>query len=127
MTGFFDGRSLIGDLVVGRGQPGRGVDDPDDDVRLAHGLLGLQADVGQQIAFARVEPDAAGIDDGELAFAPLGGAVQAVARRAGLFVHDGAVLADQTIEEGRLADVGSADQCDDWHGRLAAGRAGRRW
>jgi len=43
---------------------------------------------------------------------------------AGLFVHNGAMLADETIEEGRLAHVGSTNKCDDWHADLAAVGAG---
>ena len=49
MTGLLRRPQLSGDLVVGGGQAGRGVDDPHDDVGLAHGLIGLQADIGQQV------------------------------------------------------------------------------
>ena len=83
--------------------------------RLAHGLLGLQTNVGQQIAFAGIEADAAGVDDGELAVAPLDGAVQPIAGGAWFFVDDGAVLADETVEQGRLANVGSTHQRHDGH------------
>src|SRR5205814_1240088 len=91
------------------------IDDPHDDVCLAHGLLGLQAYVSQQIALASVETDATGVDDGEFTVAPLDSAIQAIAGSAWFFVHDGAVFADETIEQGRLADVWSTHECDDGH------------
>src|SRR5262249_39043004 len=106
---------VVGDLLIGRGQPGRGVDGPDDDVSLAHSFFGLEAHVGEQVTFARVQADATGVDDGEFAIAPLGRAVQTVAGCPGLFVDYGAVLSDQAVEQCRLADVWPADERHNGH------------
>jgi hypothetical protein len=88
----------LGHVDVGSGQPGRRVDHPDDHVRLAHGFFSLQPDIGQQIAGAGLQSDTAGVDDRELAIAPLGRAVQTIARGARLIVDHRAVLANQAIE-----------------------------
>ena len=107
---------LIRDLVVGGRQTCRRIHDPHDHVCFGHSLFGLQPNVGQQIAFARIQADPAGIDDGELPVAPLGRAVQPIAGCAGDLVNHGAVFADQPVEQRGFADVGSTDQRHNRHG-----------
>ena len=48
----------------------------------------------------------------EWARAPCAGRGNAIARDAGLIVHDGDLATDQAIEQRRLADVRSADYRD---------------
>src|SRR5205823_6400595 len=54
-------------------------------------------------------------DDRELPIAPLGSAIQAVAGSARLLVNHRSMLADQTVEQSRLADVGSPNERHDRH------------
>ena len=64
-------------------------------------------------AFSRAQQaDAAGVHEREGAPAPLGLGADAVARDAGLVVHDGDAPADDAVEQGGLADIGPADDGD---------------
>ncbi len=58
--------------------------------------------------------DAAGIDQVEIPAAVLGLAVDAVPRNAGFVADDGAARTQDGVEQGRLTDVGTAN--DDYGG-----------
>ena len=109
----------IGHLVVERRESGMGVDDEEDQVRLLdrHPRLVLHAllDVG-----ARLELEAAGVDHGERAAVPLGGAVDAIPGGARDVGDDRQALADEPVEERALPDVRAADDGDDGQGGHAA-------
>ena len=78
----------LGRLLVGRGHPGRGIDDEHDDVRLGDGQPGLLLDARLD-GVVGIQLEAARVDDHEAPAVPLGIAVQAVARRAGPVLDDG--------------------------------------
>ena len=118
-----------GRLEVGRRQPGRRVDDEQDDVRLGDGQAGLLLDARlDRIVGVELEP--AGVDDDEATAVPLGVAVEAVTGRPGAVLDDRRPLAEEPVEEGALADVRSPDDGDDRDrpspaDRPRSGRAGR--
>ena len=89
-----------------------GVDDEQDQVGLLDRhprlLLHPLLDVG-----ARLELKAAGVHHREGSPVPLGGAVDAVARRAGDVADDREPLADEPVEERALPDVGAPDDGHD--------------
>ena len=77
--------------------------------------LGLGAHApGERLAVAFFEPG--GVDDGEGEIAEPRLALAPVARHAGLIVDQRQLLADQPVEQRRLADVGPADDRDLAHG-----------
>lgn len=87
-----------------------------------HGRLGLAQDVGLETADAfgafgdhgvGVQGDAAGVHDAEVRV-PLAAdhPFHAVAGHAGTVMGDGAVAADQAVEQGGLAHVGASHQND---------------
>ena len=109
----------VGDFVVAGVDAAPGVDHEDDDVGLADGDVGLLAgvvgDLGERFGLDfLIVLQTAGVDKRELDPAPIGRAVDAVARRSWLVLDDGAPFADQAIEQRGLADVRPADDCDDW-------------
>ena len=57
--------------------------------------------------------DSPRVDEEEVPPAPLGFRVVPVPREPRELVHDGAALAEETVEEGRLSDVRTADDRDD--------------
>ena len=64
---------------------------------------------------ARLAPHARGVDEADRAVVGLDHRVDGVAGGAGQVVHDGALLADEPVEQRRLADVGAADDGDREH------------
>ena len=91
-----------------------------------HGGFGLPQNIGLETADAfgafgdgrmGVQRDAARVHnaEGTLALAPHD-AFHAIARDAGTVVRDGAVAADQTIEQGGFAHIGPSDEDDAWQG-----------
>jgi hypothetical protein len=59
---------------------------------------------------------AGGVDQDEVVAVPIRVAVKAIARGARKIFDDRAALADQAVEQGRLADVRTADNGDNWLG-----------
>ena len=106
-----------GRLEVGRRQPGRRVDEEQDDVRLGDGEARLLLDARLD-RVVRVELEPARVDDDEAPAVPLGVAVEAVAGRPGAVLDDGRPLAEEPVEQRALADVRSADDGDDRDRRL---------
>src|SRR6185295_16759316 len=88
------------------------VDDEENQIRFADRLTDLTADLDVHWR-ARIVGDAAGVDEPEMTPGPIGLREVAIARRAGFLGDDGAVVADDAIEERRLADVRPSDECDD--------------
>jgi hypothetical protein len=100
------------EFAVGTCDFGASVDDNDDgsglvecDARLAEDFRGNE--------FLVFGDDPARIDDAELVSAPLGVAVEAVARDARLVADYGAARSSEAIEERRLANVGASDDGDE--------------
>ena len=96
-----------GNVVVVGGNAGANVAHEQDHVGGVNGDLRLQFHLRKDhiVAFRL---NAAGVDDHQLAAAPLGFAVNAVARDAGNILHNGAALADKFIEQGAFSNVRSA-------------------
>ena len=112
-TGWCVRRRIAGDVDVDGVEPVLRVDDEHDHVGVAGGVLGLFARAeGDRVVGIDVEFDAAGVDAGERAAAPLGERVEAVARDAGRVLDDGEALTDQTVEERAFAHVGATDDRD---------------
>ena len=108
-------------LVVG-GEAGAAVDHEQNDVGLGDRRLGLGAHAALERALVgMLEPR--GVDDpeDEVAQPPL--ALAAIAGHARAIVHEGQTLADETVEQRRLADIGSAD---DRHGDAGSSFGHRR-
>ena len=106
-------------MPVDRGQADAGVDHEEDGVGLGDGGLGLDAHApGEARRLALLE--ARRVDDREAEIAELGVALAAVARDAGLVVDQRQLLADEPVEQRRLADVWPADH-GDGEGRHFAG------
>ncbi len=100
--------------MIARGQAGPGVHHQDDDVSLVYGascLLSRVAGNFRQRGSGRLllVLQSGGVDDGEFNAGPLGGPVDAVPSRSWLVLHDRLTLADEAVEQGRLADVRSAN------------------
>ena len=94
------------------------VDDEEHRIGLSDRGLGLAPDRGLHLPrFPVVEP--AGVDERELATAPLRRRVDAVARRPGDVLDDRDALTDEAVEEGGFPDVRAPD---DRRGRLRHGR-----
>ena len=100
-----------GDFLVERGQPLAPVDHEQGDVGLAHRGLGLLAHPAGQRGGVDVL-EAGGVHDAEFEPEQLPLALAAVARHAGAIVDQRDALADQAIEQGGFADIGSADDGD---------------
>ena len=98
----------IGKGVVGRNRTGARVDHEENRVGLFDGRLGLRAHPAGQ-AFGRRLFESGGVDHGELYVAEPALAFAAIARDAGPVVDQSQTPADQPVEQGRLADVGPAD------------------
>jgi hypothetical protein len=100
-----------GDVLVVRGAPGAAVDQEQQHVGLGDGLLGLARHlVHDAVLGHRVE--AGGVDDQIVAVADATDTVVAVAGEAGLVGDERVAGARQAVEQGRLADIGPADQND---------------
>ena len=114
-----------GDDLVVVGHPDGAVDDEQHDVGVAHGGLDLAADLGLEVGAAG--HPAAGVDDAERHAEPLGLERLAVAGDARAVLDDGRLLADDAVEQRRLADVGPADDgTTGGQGGHARSRARRR-
>src|SRR5581483_11204128 len=100
-----------GEIHVGRGQFGANVDHENNRLRFVQGDLSLAIDLRRNERDV-IGNDAAGVDDAEVASAPLGFAVEAVAGDAGLIADDGAAASNDAVEERGLADVGASDDGD---------------
>ena len=100
----------IGKGAVVRRQAGAGVDHEKQRVGEFDRRLGLLLHArGQRAPRALIEPR--GIDDGEAQVAEPGLALAAVTGHARGVVDQRELLPDQTVEQGRLADIGPADDC----------------
>ena len=62
---------------------------------------------------ARVVGQTTCVDQPELATIPFGAREMPVARSASLLADDGAILANDAVEQSRLADVGTSDERND--------------
>ncbi len=103
----------LDDGLVGVGRADGGVDHEDDRVGGLDGVLRLGGDGG--VEAQHVLLPAAGVDDLEAPAGPLRLVADAVTGDAGLVLHDGFAAADDPVHQGRLADVGAAD--DGEHGK----------
>ena len=96
-----------GDGGVLLGDPDGGVDDEQQQVGVGHRPLGLGDDAGLEPAGLRLP--AAGVDQLEAAARPVGLVDDPVAGHAGQLLGDGRAPAEDAVDQGRLADVGSPD------------------
>jgi hypothetical protein len=99
---------LTRELRVARPQPGTSVDHEHGKIGLLDRDQRLAADLLGHLVLTR-EVDAAGVDQREVQPVPVRVDLLAVARDAGLLVHDRGARAAQAVDERRLADVGVAD------------------
>ena len=89
------------------------VDDADHDVRGVDGLQRLDdAELLDRFLDARTAPHAGRVDQRVAAAVALERHVDRVARRARLVERDQALLAEQAVDQRRLADVRPADHRD---------------
>ena len=98
------------DFVVHSGAAGLCVNDEEKNVSLIEGAGDLAGDVG--LEFFGVADKAAGIDQFEGGVVPFDGSVQAVAGGAARWINNSECSAGEAVVEGRLADVGAADDGD---------------
>src|SRR6266540_1339671 len=99
---------LIRDVVLDGEDAGLRVDDEEDHVGFSDRGLGLTPYGRFHLTCSRIV-EAAGVDQRELAPAPLSGRVDAVACGAGKILDDRDALADDAVEERRLPNVGPDD------------------
>src|SRR4051812_38770271 len=99
--------------MVGAGTAGLGVDDEQDQLGLGDGGLYLAPDVGD-VGTGAFDAgrlcDTARVREIEATVALLNLTHETVACRTGDIFDDGAPFTEHAIEQGRLADVGPADQ-----------------
>ena len=107
-----------GDLLVERDDPGARIEQEQRDVGLRNGGLGLLAHPAGKRGGVLVLVTG-GVDDAEIEPDEVRVALAAVAGDAGGVVDERELLADEAVEERRLADVGTADDRD-------GGKAGHR-
>ena len=108
------------DLLVERGEAGAGVDQEERGVGLAHRGDGLGAHpAGKGVGVLVLV--AGGVDDPEIQAEQARLAFAAVAGDSGPVVDERELAADQPVEQGRLADIGPADDRDG--GKLRHGAA----
>jgi hypothetical protein len=115
-----------GDVLVETRHPGADIDHEDAEVSLLDGDPRLLLGAPGQLGDARVLGDqggveAGGVHQGEAAPAPLGHPVQAIPGEPGGLIDDGVPLPGQPVEEGRLPDIGPADDGDDAAHRAQGG------
>jgi hypothetical protein len=115
-------------VLVRSGQAGPAVDDEQDDVRHLGRLERLLPDAARQV-IAVAGSDAACVDHGDAPGSHLRLGGQPVAGHPRFVGDDRLPAPEQAVEEGRLADVGGADDGNDrsWHGRrnLSTGTAAK--
>src|SRR5579862_2386429 len=95
-------------LKVGPGERGAAIHDHDD----GGGFIERDARLTKNFRWDEIlvfRNDAAGVDDAEIAPAPLGVAIEAVASDAGLVANDGATRTHNAVEQRGLAHVGATD------------------
>ena len=98
----------LGEMPVERGHARPRVDHHQHDIGLADRALGLLAHARQQAAILDIlEPG--GIDNREIEPGQARPALAPVTRDAGQIVDKRQLLADQTVEQRRLADIRPAD------------------
>src|SRR5262249_42570461 len=107
------------DVVIAWMQAYSRVDDEQQQIRFADRFIDLATNLDVH-RHARIIGNAAGIDEPERTPGPVGLGKMAVARGARFFGDDRAVVADDPVEQRRLADVGPADERDDGNRAHAA-------
>ena len=120
LVGDDDHRRALGaqpaaDLLVERSQALARVDHEQRRVGIAHRGLGLVAHPARKRMRVLIL-EAGGVDDPEFEAEQLGLALAAVAGHARPVVDQRQPLADEPVEQGRFADVGSADDGDGGYG-----------
>ena len=104
----------FGEGLVGGEDAGAGIDDEQHDVGFEDRGFGLRAHAAEQrIGIGLFEPRR--VDDAKHQSAEVDVALAPVAGHAGAIVHEGELLAHQTVEEGRLADIRPSDDSDGRH------------
>src|SRR5580704_5064472 len=101
------------ELFVHRRETDLAVHYQDQEGGFANGDVGLAQNLLRDESFV-VRDNAASIDDLQIAAAPFGFAVNAVARDAGLVGNDGAARASKTIEQRGLPYIGTSDDNERW-------------
>ena len=91
--------------------PDAGIDHEEDHVGIADGGLGLRAHAAEERFFRRLL-QARRVDDAEFEVAEARLALAPVAGHARPVVHQRQLLADETIEESRFADIRPPDNGD---------------
>jgi hypothetical protein len=112
------GADHLGDPLIARVQPLLRVDDEQDHVR----LLDRHGDLLPDLAIhgeVRVVGQSARVHQPERAAVPLRLREVAIARGTRLLAHDRFIVADDAVEQRRLAHVGAPDQGDDGHAHAA--------
>ncbi len=104
---------LRGQIFIARSQPGTGIEQEKYRVGLFHSLMGL-------LGHGRVDPllfaaDTSSINDDKASIGEARLSVLAVAGQAGQVGHQGIATARQSIEQRRLADIGTPHQGDHWN------------
>ena len=94
-----------------RGAPGATIDQEQQHVGLGDGLFGLARHLVHDAVLGH-GVEAGSIDDQVVAVTDAADAVVAVAGEAGLVGDERVTRARQAVEQGRLADIGPADQND---------------
>ena len=102
------------------GDAGLGVDDQQDEVGARERLVGLAA--RERLDARRTVQVSGGVDEGEAAAAPHGVELDAIARDPGHVVGDRLPVAEQAVDQGRLADVLPSDDRDAGYRRGSAAR-----
>ena len=100
-----------GKFLVGSGDGSAAVDDEEDERRMIDCNLRLFEDLSRDLGFLAGN-DAAGVDNLEGSPVPSSRAIDAIAGDAGLIGNDRSALADEAVEERRLANIGPADDGD---------------
>jgi len=95
---------------------------------LLDGDLGLRLDRGAGLVLRVVQVQARGVDDGELAPAPVRDAIEAIAGETRLRVDDRLTPAENPVEKRRLPNIWASDDRDDWasHPSIRPGSANSR-
>ncbi len=101
----------LGEGAVRRRQPGAGVDHEQQDIGFGDGGLGLGPHAALE-ALGLGLFKAGRVDDAEFEMAEPAVALAAVAGDAGAVVDQRQALADEAVEERRLADIRTADNGD---------------
>ena len=93
-------------------RPSAGVDHEEDDIGLGDRGLGLGPHAAEERVLVGLF-ETGGVDDREAEMAERGIALAAIARHARPVVDQRELLADEPVEQRRLADIGPADDGDD--------------